>query len=64
MSVSDASRITIDNFRVTLQIVASLTDDSRGTTYDHNTFIAQTTGLVVEDKKGFEKNEIFYFSYN
>ncbi len=46
---------------MTLQIVASLTDDSRGTTYDRNTFIAQATGLVVEDKKGFEKNWNFLF---
>ncbi len=28
-----------------LQIVASLTDDSRGIIYDHNIFIIQDTGL-------------------
>ncbi len=39
MSVNDASRIIIDNTRVTLQIVASLTDDYRGVIYDRNMFI-------------------------
>ncbi len=29
-----------------LQIVASLTDDSRDIIYDHNIFIIETTGLV------------------
>jgi hypothetical protein len=41
MSVNDASRIVIDNSRVTLQIVASLTDNSRGIIYDRNLFIVQ-----------------------
>ncbi len=36
MSVNDASRIVIDDFRVMLQIVASLTDNSRGIIYDNN----------------------------
>jgi hypothetical protein len=31
---------------VTLQIVASLTDDTRSVNYDRNTFIIQATGLV------------------
>ncbi len=35
----DASRMTIDDFRVTPQIVASITDDSRGIIYDLNMFI-------------------------
>ncbi len=52
----------IDNSWVTLQIVASLTYDSRGAIYDCNTFMAQTTGLVVEDKKGFEKKLKFFIS--
>ncbi len=30
MSLNDASRIIIDGYRVMLQIVASLTDDSSG----------------------------------
>jgi hypothetical protein len=41
MSVNDTSRIVIDDSRVSLQIVASLTDDSRGIIYDCNTFIVQ-----------------------
>ncbi len=32
---------------VTLQIVASLTDDLRSIIYDCNTFIVQTTDLVI-----------------
>ncbi len=43
MSVNDATRILIDTSRVTLQIVASLTDNSRGAIYDHNMFIAWNT---------------------
>ncbi len=44
MSVNDASRIVIDDSKVTLQIVASLTDDSRGSMYDdRNMFIVQPT---------------------
>ncbi len=36
MSVKDASRIVIDDFRVMLQIVASFTDNFRGIIYDPN----------------------------
>ncbi len=43
MSENDASRIVIDNYRVMLQIVASLTDDCRGVIYDRNMFIVQVT---------------------
>ncbi len=39
MSVNDASRIIIDESRVMIQIVASLTDSSRGIIYDCNQFI-------------------------
>ncbi len=42
MSVNDASRIVICDPRVTLLIVASLTDYSRGIIYDHM-FIVQAT---------------------
>ncbi len=35
MCVNDASRIGIDDSRVTLQIVASLNDDSRVVIYYH-----------------------------
>ncbi len=38
MGENDASRIVIDNSSVTLQIEASLTDDSRGVIHDHNMF--------------------------
>jgi hypothetical protein len=44
MSVNDTSRMIIDNSRVVVQIVASLTDDSRGDIYDRNMFIVQATG--------------------
>ncbi len=47
MNVNDASRIVIDDSRVTLQIVASLTDDSRGIIYDRNVFMVQPTGQKV-----------------
>ncbi len=38
MSVNDASRIVIQDFRMMLQIVASLTADSGGIIYDCNMF--------------------------
>jgi hypothetical protein len=41
MSVSDASMFVIDDSRVMLPIVASLTDDSRGVIYNCNMFIVQ-----------------------
>ena len=43
MSVNDASWIVIDDSRVMLQIVASLTDDSRGMIYERKMFIVQVT---------------------
>ncbi len=43
MSVNDASRILMDNSMVMLQIMASLTDDSRGVIYNCNMFIVQAT---------------------
>jgi hypothetical protein len=46
MSVIDASRIIINSSRMMLQIVASLTDDSTGVTYNHNMFIVQATGSI------------------
>ncbi len=45
MSVSDDYRIIIDDSRVMLLIVVSLTDNSRGVIYDCNMFIVQATGL-------------------
>jgi hypothetical protein len=48
--INDASMIVIDNSRVTLQIVAPLTDNSRGVIYNRNMFIEQATvhGLFDE----------------
>ncbi len=43
MSENDASSIVIDNSSVTLQILVSLTDDSRGVIHDHNMFTVQAT---------------------
>ncbi len=48
MSVNDTSRIVSDNFRMMLQIVASLTDDSRGIIYDCNMFIVQATDSQLQ----------------
>ncbi len=47
--------ITIDNSRVILQIVASLTDNSIGIIYDHNMFIVQATALY---------NQFYYFKFD
>ncbi len=44
MSVNDASRIIIDKSRVTLQSVASLTDNSKDVIYNCNMFIVQASG--------------------
>jgi hypothetical protein len=44
MSVNDTSKIVIYKFRVTLQIVGSLTDDSRGIIYNHDMFIVKAIG--------------------
>ncbi len=57
MSVNDASRIVIDNSRVTLQIMESLTDDSRGIIYSCNRFIIQATGWNKLEQ-GLLKGEI------
>ncbi len=43
MSVNDTSGIVIDDSRVMLQIVESLTDDSRAVIYNCNMFIVQAT---------------------
>jgi len=39
--------ITNDDSRMMLQVVASLTYDSRGINYDHNMFIVQATRMLV-----------------
>ncbi len=38
----DAFRIAIEDYRVTLESVASLTDNSRGVIYDRDMFIVLT----------------------
>jgi hypothetical protein len=45
MSVNDTERSMIDESRVTLQIVASLTDDSGGVIYNCNMFIIKATDV-------------------
>ncbi len=45
MSVYDTSKIAIDDSGVMLQIVASLTDDSRGVNYNHSMIIVQATDV-------------------
>ncbi len=52
MSVNDAYKILIEDSRLTLQIMASLTDNSRGIIYDHNMFIVQATGELLSDTIG------------
>ncbi len=46
MSVNDASRIVIDYPRLTLQIVASLTDDSRDIIYNCIMFRVLATDVI------------------
>ncbi len=43
MSLDDDSMIIIDDSRAMLQIVASLTDDSKGIIHNHDMFIVQAT---------------------
>ncbi len=43
MSVNDAFKIALDDSRVMLQIVASLTYNSRGIIYECNVFIIHAT---------------------
>ncbi len=45
MNVNDAWEFVIDYSRVTLQIVVSLTDDSRGIFYDRNMLIVQVNNV-------------------
>jgi hypothetical protein len=51
MSENDASRIKIDDSRVMLQIVPSLSDNSRGIIYNCNVFIGQATEEREKEKK-------------
>jgi hypothetical protein len=54
MSVNYASKIKIDDSRVTLQIVVLVTDDNRGIIYDCNMFIEQAIGY--EFMSGISRN--------
>jgi hypothetical protein len=54
MSINIASSIVIDESKMTLQIVASLTNNSRATINDHNMFIVQARGI----------NYVKLFSFN
>jgi hypothetical protein len=47
MSAIDASRIVIDDSRVTVQNVASLIGDSIGVLYNHNVLIIQATNHQI-----------------
>ncbi len=52
MSKNDASKLIINDTRVMLQKLASLTDYSRGVIYNRNMFIVQATGSInFHDKK-------------
>ena len=55
MSVNDASRIVIDNYRVTLQIVPSLTGDFKGIIYNDNMSTVHNTGRKYENIRHFVK---------
>jgi hypothetical protein len=47
MSVNNTPRVITEDSRVTLKILASLTDDSRGVNYDCNMFIDHATGSIA-----------------
>jgi hypothetical protein len=47
MNANDTFKITIDDSRAMLQIVASLTNNFRVVIYDCNMFIAQATSLIT-----------------
>ncbi len=58
MSENDAPRIVIDYSRVMLQIVALVTDDSRGIIYDCNMFIVQATGVKIDHHHTYYKTPV------
>jgi hypothetical protein len=53
MSVNDNSSNVIVDYRVMLQIVPSITDDSRAVIYNHNMFNSTGNTLSVRKKKKF-----------
>ncbi len=60
MGVNDASRIKIDDSRVMLQIVSSLTANSRGVIYGLDMFVVQNTGceVVITTLQFFRPNKL------
>ncbi len=46
MCENDASRIVLADSRVSLQIVVTFPDNSRGISYDHNMFIVHETDVA------------------
>ncbi len=58
MSIDDASRIVIDNSRVMLLIVGSLTNNSRGVIYNRNMFKVQATAAEELHAKSYIYIEI------
>jgi len=48
MSSNDTAKIVVDDYRLMLQIVASITDDSRGVIYNCKMFIVQTTAVEID----------------
>ncbi len=48
MSANDTARIVVDDYRVMLPIVASITDDSRGVIYNCKMFIVQATAVEID----------------
>ncbi len=55
MSINDASRIVIDDSRVKLQTVASLTDHSKGVIFDHNLLLVQTAVKLKSESNVFRE---------
>ncbi len=49
MSVNDTSRIVVDDSRVTLKIVALLSDSCRSVIYDHMFMVQATEHKIGED---------------
>jgi hypothetical protein len=47
MRLNDDSRIVIDGTRVTLQILASLTNNYSCIIYNHNMFMGYATGVII-----------------
>ncbi len=56
MRVNDASRIVLDDSRVTLQIGATPVDNSRGVINNRNMFIVQAIGLEMNEEKNVRKS--------